>query len=241
MFAPRKTGGAGTVTDIMPGVKLITKDAATAGKTIKTVENYLSGYPVQDLITRRNVERVFGKTKMNTVKPEVNLDLGMTGALTSVRGVRTSTATGDNTIIKSILDNKQRDIFKTDSSNRQKVETDTDTLQLLDLDTDVLQNVAQIMDTDEITGDTTGQKQKQKQDVDQILDSIQVPDVLGTTQPFPEEPRTKRRPGIFDIDDILKIKSRKRKGGEALIHNNPMLTINEALNTLGFGTGKKKH
>jgi hypothetical protein len=51
---------------------------------------------------------------------------------------------------------------------------------------------------------------------------------------FDESPKP-RKPIITDLENKDKKRYRKKKSGEALIHSNPMLTIDEALDKLGMG------
>jgi hypothetical protein len=54
---------------------------------------------------------------------------------------------------------------------------------------------------------------------------------------FDESPKPKK-PIYSDTENREKKRYSKKKSGEALIHSNPMLTINEALDKLGMGGSK---
>jgi hypothetical protein len=51
---------------------------------------------------------------------------------------------------------------------------------------------------------------------------------------FDEHPKPKK-PIYNDTENKEKKRYNKKKSGEALIHSNPMLTIDEALDKLGMG------
>jgi hypothetical protein len=236
MFMPRTGGQDVILTEIIPGVKLVTKTKVKTAETIKTPENYLSGYPIEELITRKNVEKIFGKPTGKTGTGVTDFEVASTlvsGSVANIFDTRIDTGLKNDKNL-SIFQNKKQNL-----NNKQLPGLDTSNKDDEKIINATLTGVLTAQDslTSQITGQITNEKQDQgrRQGQDQVQDTLQNIKVRVSNIYEPEERR--RKPPIPFGEVLSNDKLNRALNGsvKTKVRKNPIASAEDMMSVLGFG------